>query len=231
VHLRPVRFAPWAPVEPGHGERGARVAEGRDRAAPVAPRRGRRGTSPAAPHRVRRRAWGRRGSGPPRRRSSRAPSRYVWYERLRHQHHDGGRPVTPIRDASVDLLPVAVPQGPKRGAPPSAPCSPTTRAPMPRARPPQVTPELQSRHGLTVSLERLLTVREVAARLGVCTSTIGQVCGEGKLAHLRISNAIRVPADALAILGASRFQTSRSPLSRRHRGVHERRELGRSALA
>jgi excisionase family DNA binding protein len=45
--------------------------------------------------------------------------------------------------------------------------------------------------------ERLLTVREVAARLGVCTSTVYKLCAEAKLAHVRVSNAIRIPPAAV----------------------------------
>src|SRR6266478_9415494 len=39
---------------------------------------------------------------------------------------------------------------------------------------------------------RLLSVREVATRPGVCTSTIYKLCAEGKLQHTRVSNAIRI---------------------------------------
>jgi excisionase family DNA binding protein len=49
----------------------------------------------------------------------------------------------------------------------------------------------------SVPAERLLSVREVAARLGVCTSTIYNLCREGKLLHVRVSNAIRVATKAL----------------------------------
>jgi excisionase family DNA binding protein len=45
--------------------------------------------------------------------------------------------------------------------------------------------------------EKLLTVRQVAARLGVCTSTIYNLCREGKLRHVRVSNSIRVAPEAL----------------------------------
>ncbi|MFY0571119.1 helix-turn-helix domain-containing protein [Archangium lansingense] len=44
---------------------------------------------------------------------------------------------------------------------------------------------------------RLLTVREVAARLGVCRATVYRLCAQGTLAHIRISNAVRVKAEAL----------------------------------
>lgn len=46
--------------------------------------------------------------------------------------------------------------------------------------------------------ERLLSVREVASRLGVCTSTVYKLCAEGRLAHVRISNAIRVRPEVLS---------------------------------
>lgn len=43
----------------------------------------------------------------------------------------------------------------------------------------------------------LLTVREVAERLGVCTATVYSLCERGELAHLRVSNAIRIEPAAL----------------------------------
>ena len=44
----------------------------------------------------------------------------------------------------------------------------------------------------------LLTVAEVARRLGVCTATVYKICKAGRLQHVRVSNAIRVPEAALA---------------------------------
>ena len=44
----------------------------------------------------------------------------------------------------------------------------------------------------------LLTVAEVARRLGVCPATVYKVCKAGRLGHVRVSNAIRVPEAALA---------------------------------
>ena|SRR6266851_5499359 len=65
-------------------------------------------------------------------------------------------------------------------------------SPLARVWTPRVTPELQSL-GLRLSgWSRLLSVREVAARLRVCTSTIYKLCAEGKLQHARVSNAIRI---------------------------------------
>ena len=45
-------------------------------------------------------------------------------------------------------------------------------------------------------LPRLLTVREVAKALGVSTATVYDIVDLGELAHVRVSNAIRIaPAD------------------------------------
>ena len=45
----------------------------------------------------------------------------------------------------------------------------------------------------------LLSVREVASRLRVTPSTIYKLCGEGKLAYCRVSNAIRVAEESIAV--------------------------------
>jgi len=44
---------------------------------------------------------------------------------------------------------------------------------------------------------RLLTVREVAECLAVCTATVYALCERGEIRHLRISNAIRIHPDDL----------------------------------
>src|SRR3990172_4876508 len=54
----------------------------------------------------------------------------------------------------------------------------------------------------------LLSVREVAQRLNVATSTVYKICAEGKLPHARVSNAIRVPEAALATYVDARRLTS-----------------------
>jgi excisionase family DNA binding protein len=46
--------------------------------------------------------------------------------------------------------------------------------------------------------ERLLTVREVADHLRVCPATVYKLCDADELAHVRISNAIRVAPSDLA---------------------------------
>ncbi len=51
---------------------------------------------------------------------------------------------------------------------------------------------------------KLLTVREVATQLGVCTATIYTLCAEGKLEHVRVANAIRVAPCALSAFVAGR---------------------------
>ena len=61
---------------------------------------------------------------------------------------------------------------------------------------PFAAPVLQTsaarRAGL-VSVERLLTVKEAAERLRVCTATVDGLCKAGKLGHLRVGNSIRIP--------------------------------------
>lgn len=44
---------------------------------------------------------------------------------------------------------------------------------------------------------RLLSVREVAAGLGMSSATVYRLCDRGELAHVRVSNAIRVGPDDL----------------------------------
>jgi excisionase family DNA binding protein len=61
----------------------------------------------------------------------------------------------------------------------------------------RVTLGLQSIRSEEVMWPRLLSVREAASLLGVCTSTVYKLCAEGKLRHVRISNAIRIPEAAL----------------------------------
>jgi excisionase family DNA binding protein len=41
---------------------------------------------------------------------------------------------------------------------------------------------------------RLLSVREAAKALSVSTATIYALCRRGEMPHLRVSNAIRIPA-------------------------------------
>jgi len=44
----------------------------------------------------------------------------------------------------------------------------------------------------------LLTVRAVAARLGVSTATVYKLVAQGDLPHARVSNAIRISPDDIA---------------------------------
>jgi excisionase family DNA binding protein len=60
---------------------------------------------------------------------------------------------------------------------------------------------VSSSRGAAAGLERLLTVREVAAVLGVAMSTVYQLCSRGKLRCCRVSNAIRfAPTDVAAFV-------------------------------
>ena len=52
--------------------------------------------------------------------------------------------------------------------------------------------------GLLLSGAPLLSLTEVAARLSVSRATVYKLCSSGKLAHVRIGNAIRVQPEALA---------------------------------
>jgi len=61
---------------------------------------------------------------------------------------------------------------------------------------PFAAPVLQTsaarRAGLA-GVERLLTVKEAAERLRVCTATVYGLCKGAKLGHLRVGNTIRIP--------------------------------------
>jgi excisionase family DNA binding protein len=71
-----------------------------------------------------------------------------------------------------------------------------------------VTPGSQFGSALVVPQERLLSVREVATRLGVCTSTVYHLCAAGRLVHVRVANAIRIaPADLGAVLALRKHTT------------------------
>ncbi|HKO51880.1 MAG TPA: helix-turn-helix domain-containing protein [Polyangiaceae bacterium] len=53
---------------------------------------------------------------------------------------------------------------------------------------------------VTHSVERWLTVGEVAERLHVSTATVYSLCKRGELQHLRVSNGIRVSEAMLRAL-------------------------------
>jgi excisionase family DNA binding protein len=46
-------------------------------------------------------------------------------------------------------------------------------------------------------MQPLLSVRQAAALLGVCTATVYRMCEQGELPHFRVRNAIRVPVTTL----------------------------------
>jgi excisionase family DNA binding protein len=52
---------------------------------------------------------------------------------------------------------------------------------------------------------QLLTVREVAERLAVCTATVYTLCERGEVQHLRVLNALRIhPNDPEAFIAGKR---------------------------
>jgi excisionase family DNA binding protein len=60
--------------------------------------------------------------------------------------------------------------------------------------------------------EALLTVRDVAAQLGVCGATVYRLVAEGQLAHVRVLNAIRVaPRDLEAFVEGRRHGADGEP--------------------
>jgi excisionase family DNA binding protein len=58
--------------------------------------------------------------------------------------------------------------------------------------------------------QRLLSVRQVAERLGVCTAIVYALVARGDLPHVRVSNAIRVAESELAAFIAAGTNSSRS---------------------
>jgi excisionase family DNA binding protein len=53
--------------------------------------------------------------------------------------------------------------------------------------------------------DRLLSVKQVAEHLGVTTATVYGLCADGRLAHVRILNTIRVaPGDLAAFIESRR---------------------------
>ena len=57
--------------------------------------------------------------------------------------------------------------------------------------------EFRAQRKVHSNVDRLLTVRQVAHWLNVSTATVYALCGRGELAHVRISNAIRIVPDEL----------------------------------
>src|SRR2546427_1485684 len=70
---------------------------------------------------------------------------------------------------------------------------------------PPVTEDFATRLLPRGRVAQLLTVREVAAQLRVCTATVYRLCTEGQLRHVRVLHAIRVhPLDLAAFVRARR---------------------------
>ena len=57
----------------------------------------------------------------------------------------------------------------------------------------------------------LLSVRAVAARLGVCAATVYRLAAEGQLAHVRVLNAVRVAPRDLEAFIEGRRRVGRRP--------------------
>jgi excisionase family DNA binding protein len=70
-------------------------------------------------------------------------------------------------------------------------------------------PLLQGKRALGVlpgGRDGLLSVRAVAAHLGVCTASVYRLAARGELAHVRVLNAVRVaPRDLEAFIEARRL--------------------------
>jgi len=58
---------------------------------------------------------------------------------------------------------------------------------------------------LLPAIEQLLTVRQVAQFLGVCTATVYKWAATGDLPHIRIVNVIRIRPQDLTTFVASRL--------------------------
>jgi excisionase family DNA binding protein len=55
----------------------------------------------------------------------------------------------------------------------------------------------------------LLSVRQVAGKLGVCTATVYALCARGVLRHVRVLNAIRVaPGDLETFVEGRRLKAN-----------------------
>ena len=64
--------------------------------------------------------------------------------------------------------------------------------------PPEATIRKDFASPLLPDFAASLTVKEVAARLRVCTATVYRLCAAGELRHFRVGAAIRIGEDALA---------------------------------
>ena len=70
----------------------------------------------------------------------------------------------------------------------------------------------------------LLSVRDAAARLGVCTATIYKLCENGALAHVRVLNSIRIASADLVAFIQRNTSVSREAVST---GCQSRGRAGR----
>lgn len=122
------------------------------------------------------------------------------------ERRTGFEPATPSLGSTTGERPAVVGSSQTRTVPrsrdssqvqPSQPASGSARSSVPNP-----SPRLLSLEG---GAEHLLNVRTVARRLGVSTATVYVLCERGELAHVRVSNAIRIaPADLAAFIARAR---------------------------
>jgi excisionase family DNA binding protein len=72
-----------------------------------------------------------------------------------------------------------------------------------------ITPLLQGKRREVGVVPRLLSVREAAEVLSVSKATIYALCRRGEMPHLRVSNAIRIPALVLERAGTKQARLPR----------------------
>ena len=113
------------------------------------------------------------------------------------------QPSQPVARKTKDFVTRLLPESGK--AWPRARAQPTEVHPgwdnMGTAAPGPTTPTPNDLVVLYGGRNRLLTVREVAEQLGVCTATVYRLCESGELPHVRVVESIRVrPADLAAFL-------------------------------
>lgn len=88
----------------------------------------------------------------------------------------------------------------------------------PPASPPAIAPPITKDAATTLSRcdggagEPLLSVKQVAEQLGIATATVYGLCADGRLAHVRVLNVIRIPpSDLDAFIASQRRSVRRRP--------------------
>jgi len=118
---------------------------------------------------------------------------YALDSALSGSRYGQGSAIRPERSAAYNPL-ISFPSGGPGGVRNSRPFTPFTEA----FGPTLVQGVRDGRHGLLKAAPaQFLTVREAAARLRVSPVTIYRLCADGRLRHVRISNALRIAAEAV----------------------------------